>query len=70
MELKKKVINKAFSGMDLENKEDSYINGVYEASVAKLNSSLPEVTEGTEEKEKENGMDKLKKAVEKMGGAK
>lgn len=70
MELKKKVINKAFSGMDLENKEDSYINGVYEASVAKLNSSLPVITEGEGKKEKENGMDKLKKAVENMGGAK
>lgn len=70
MELKKKVINKAFSGMDLENKEDSYINGVYEASVAKLNSSLPATTEGEGKKEKENGMDKLKKAVENMGGAK
>lgn len=70
MELKKKVINKAFSSINLENKEDSYINGVYEASVVKLNSSLPVTTEGEGKKEKENGMDKLKKAVENMGGAK
>lgn len=70
MELKKKVINKAFSSIDLENKEDSYINGVYEASVVKLNSYLPVTTEGEGKKEKENGMDKLKKAVENMGGAK
>lgn len=70
IELKKKVINKAFEGMNLEGKTEAYLDGLYEGATVKLNSSLPEVTEGTEKKEKENGMDKLKKAVGEIGGAK
>lgn len=70
VELKKKVINKAFEGMNLEGKTEAYLDGLYEGAIVKLNSSLPEVTEGTEKKEKENGMDKLKKAVGEIGGAK
>lgn len=73
IELKKKVINKAFEGMNLEGKTEAYLDGLYEGATVKLNSSLPEVTEGTIKEnnvEKKNGRDKLAEALKTIGGKK
>jgi len=71
LDLKKEVINKAYEDMDLEDKTEAYIDGLYAGAVNKINSSDPIVTEGTDKKEvKTNGADRLKAAVNGIGGVK
>ncbi len=73
IELKKKVINKAFEGMNLEGKTEAYLDGLFEGATVKLNSSLPETTEGTVKEnsvEKKNGQAQLAEALKTIGGKK
>lgn len=70
IDLKKKVINAAFEGMDLEGKSEAYIDGLYQGATGKLNSANAEATpagEG-ESSEKLNGVEYLAKINRERGG--
>lgn len=74
VDLKKKVINTAFENINLENKSEGYIDGMYAGAVAKLNSIKPTtVTSAPTEKKNtagKTGFERLNDAVNKIGGKK
>lgn len=74
LDLKKKVINSAFGDMDLDNKSEGFIDGMYTGAVTKLNSSTePKITQGEKINGKDiktSGMERLNSAINNIGGRK